>query len=83
MLRELGVESIELMTNNPLKLDGLRELGIRVEKRVPMLVAANPFSAPYLEVKRKRMQHEIPSNALASEVAEAPPDDGSGEPAPH
>ncbi len=72
MLRELGVESIELMTNNPDKIDSLRELGIKVEKRVPMLVAANPFSAPYLEVKRRRMQHEIPSNALNSEVSEAP-----------
>jgi GTP cyclohydrolase II len=74
MLRELGVESIELMTNNPDKIDSLRELGIKVEKRVPVLVAANPFSAPYLEVKRRRMQHEIPSNALNSEV-EAPPDE--------
>jgi GTP cyclohydrolase II len=82
MLHELGVESIELMTNNPLKLDGLRELGIKVEKRVPVLVAANPFSAPYLEVKRRRMQHEIPSNAVNIAV-EAPADEGNGEPAPH
>jgi GTP cyclohydrolase II len=83
MLRELGVESIELMTNNPLKIDSLRELGINVEKRLPMLVAANPFSAPYLEVKRRRMQHEIPSNALNSKVADPQSEEGSGEPAPH
>src|SRR5688572_11032705 len=83
MLRELGIESIELMTNNPLKIDGLRELGIVVEKRLPMLVAANPFSAPYLEAKRRRMQHEIPSNALNARVENPPSDEGNGKPARH
>jgi GTP cyclohydrolase II len=62
MLRELGVESVELMTNNPKKIESLRELGIQVIKRIPTHVAPNPFSAPYLEVKRRRMKHELPSN---------------------
>jgi GTP cyclohydrolase II len=62
MLRNLGVESVELLTNNPLKLDALRELGVHVERRVPVLVPANPFSASYLEVKRRRMQHDLPSS---------------------
>lgn len=60
ILNELGVQSVELLTNNPEKLDSLRKLGISVEKRVPVLVAANPHSAYYLEVKRRRMQHELP-----------------------
>jgi GTP cyclohydrolase II len=64
MLRALGVESVELLTNNPLKLDALRRLGIHVERRVPVLVPANPFSASYLEVKRRRMQHDLPSTAV-------------------
>ncbi|HEX3774417.1 MAG TPA: GTP cyclohydrolase II [Polyangiaceae bacterium] len=62
MLRELGVESVELMTNNPTKVDELTQLGITVEKRLPVLIPANPFSASYLEVKRRRMQHELPSS---------------------
>ena len=66
MLRNLGVESIELLTNNPLKLDALRELGVHVERRVPVLVPANPFSASYLEVKRRRMQHDLPSSPAPS-----------------
>ena len=48
-----------------------------------MLVAANPFSAPYLEVKRRRMQHEIPSNALNARVESPPTDEGNGKPASH
>src|SRR5450432_955698 len=62
MLLELGIESIELMTNNPAKVDELRALGITVEERLPVLIPANPFSASYLEVKRRRMQHELPSS---------------------
>jgi len=69
MLRELGVSSIELMTNNPKKIESLSELGIQVVKRIPTHVVPNPFSAPYLEVKRRRMRHELPSSPQAS----APP----------
>jgi GTP cyclohydrolase II len=65
MLRNLGVESVELLTNNPRKLDALRALGVHVERRVPVLVPANPFSASYLEVKRRRMQHDLPSSPAA------------------
>ena len=69
MLRELGVESIELMTNNPAKVAELRKLGVTVEKRLPVLIPANPFSASYLEVKRLRMQHELPDpSAVAPET---------------
>ena len=80
MLKNLGVESIELMTNNPDKIDQLRTLGITVEKRIPALVAANPFSAGYLDVKRRRMAHEIPANVVAT--GHQLPDD-SGRPALH
>lgn len=61
MLRDLGIESVALMTNNPAKVDDLRRLGITVESRLPVLIPANPFSASYLEVKRRRMAHELPA----------------------
>jgi GTP cyclohydrolase II len=72
MLRELGIESVELMTNNPRKIEDLSELGIPVERRIPAHVAANPFSAPYLEVKRRRMQHELPSSPFHGEPSREP-----------
>ena len=73
MLESLDIGSIELMTNNPEKIESLQELGIRVERRLPMLVAANPFSASYLEVKRRRMRHQLPAAPTSAEV-EAPGD---------
>ena len=69
MIRALGIGSVHLMTNNPLKVDGLSQLGIQVTRRIPVVVKANRYSAGYLEVKRRRMQHELPSNAT-----HAPPD---------
>jgi len=60
ILRDLGVESVELLTNNPDKVSALTRLGIAVEKRVPVRIAANPFSAGYLEVKSRRMDHDLP-----------------------
>lgn len=66
MLEHFSVESVELLTNNPDKVEQLSSLGVTVEKRVPVLVAANPFSAGYLDVKRRRMAHEIPANVVSS-----------------
>lgn len=59
ILRHLGVGSIELMTNNPEKMESLRALGVSVERRIPVLVEANAFSRGYLEVKRERMRHDL------------------------
>jgi GTP cyclohydrolase II len=67
MLRELGVESVEIMTNNPAKVDSLKRLGIVIERRLPVLVPATPYSAGYLETKRRLMQHELPSNPTPPE----------------
>lgn len=60
MLDELGVKSIEIMTNNPEKEEAMRKLGIVVEGRAPSLITPNQFSAPYLEAKRARMGHALP-----------------------
>ncbi len=57
VLKWFGVESIKLITNNPDKLQQLRDLGIKVTGRIPVIVAANPHSAGYLKVKRERMDH--------------------------
>ncbi len=61
MLAYLGVESVRLMTNNPAKVDGLRELGVEVTGRIPVVVAMNPLAASYLDTKRRRMSHVVPA----------------------
>jgi GTP cyclohydrolase II len=61
MLQHLDVASIRLMTNNPAKVDALQALGVKIERRAPSLVGHNAFSAGYLEAKRLRMGHSLPS----------------------
>jgi GTP cyclohydrolase II len=59
MLRLLGVRSIELITNNPLKLAGLTEAGVKVRGRIQLPSPANPHNVEYLRVKRERTGHLI------------------------
>jgi GTP cyclohydrolase II len=60
MLEHLGIASVRLMTNNPTKVASLRNLGVAVVGRVPIVVAPNAHSARYLEAKRVRMDHDLP-----------------------
>ena len=59
MLRLLGVRSIELVTNNPLKLAGLTEAGVKVRGRIQLPSPANPHNVEYLRTKRERTGHLI------------------------
>src|SRR5512139_2945716 len=59
MLRLLGVRSIELVTNNPLKLSGLADAGVKVRGRIQLPSPANPHSVEYLRTKRERTGHLI------------------------
>lgn len=59
ILKDLGVKSVELMTNNPLKIDGLEKYGIKVSGRRPIQVAATPYDLFYLKTKQKKMGHLI------------------------
>ena len=57
ILRDLGVASVRLMTNNPAKIDGLRQAGVVVSDHEPHWVAASDLSHGYLEVKRSKLGH--------------------------
>lgn len=64
MLAHLDIKSILIMTNNPEKISALRALGVVVNGRLPLVIAPNPFSAGYLEAKRLRMAHDLPSRPV-------------------
>lgn len=68
MLEHFDVKSVELMTNNPAKVEALRALGVEVVRRVPVIVAPNPHSLGYLETKRARMAHVLPSVISSGEA---------------
>ena len=57
MLRDLGVRSVALMTNNPRKVQGLESDGIEVVRREPHEVEAHEHNRDYLATKQARLGH--------------------------
>ena len=57
ILRELGVASVRLMTNNPAKAAGLERAGVRVEAIEAHRVGEHEHNAAYLEAKRIKLGH--------------------------
>ncbi|RPJ95625.1 bifunctional 3,4-dihydroxy-2-butanone-4-phosphate synthase/GTP cyclohydrolase II [Rummeliibacillus sp. TYF005] len=57
MLRDLGIEKIRLMTNNPAKIEGITKYGIQVVERVPVEIEAEPENEKYLHTKKEKMRH--------------------------
>jgi GTP cyclohydrolase II len=62
MLAHFGVAGVRLLTNNPAKVTALRNLGVHVVGRIPIVVPANQHSSRYLEAKRLRMDHDLPTD---------------------
>ena len=59
MLKDLGASRVSLMTNNPRKVDGLRESGIEVAERIAVKAEPNQHNAEYLAVKARKMGHAL------------------------
>ena len=57
ILRELGVQSVRLMTNNPKKRAGLEQAGVRVDALEAHWVGESEHNADYLEAKRLKLGH--------------------------
>ena len=57
MLRDLGVDRIRLLTNNPGKFHALSGAGLEVVEQVPLRISANPHNDRYLQVKKEKLGH--------------------------
>lgn len=69
ILHDLGVHSARLLTNNPSKIDNLRELGIRVTERVPLQPQTiTDENLAYLMTKTQRMNHLLNPDMLAHKL---------------
>lgn len=57
ILRDLGVKSLRLLTNNPLKIEGLEDFGLTIKERVPIQMDFTPYDKFYLITKKNKMGH--------------------------
>ena len=59
ILRQLGVRTMRLLTNNPDKVYQLSGFGMEIAERVPIQIAATEYDRKYLETKRSKMGHML------------------------
>lgn len=57
ILRDLGIRSLELLTNNPDKVYQLEDYGMEIIRRIPIEIEANKYDRFYLKTKQERMGH--------------------------
>ena len=76
ILRDLGVRSVRLLTNNPDKVSSLTEYGVPVVERVPLTVRPNDHNLAYLLTKRDRMGHQLSGLPDLPTVAATPTTEG-------
>lgn len=57
ILQNLGVGGVRLLTNNPCKVDGLRQAGIDIVERLPLVVPPTSLSGAYLRTKQLKLGH--------------------------
>jgi GTP cyclohydrolase II len=57
MLRQLGYSKVRLMTNNPDKVEALKQFGIDVVERVPHAFPTNEHNEFYLSTKKAKSGH--------------------------
>lgn len=68
MLRDLGVSSVRLLTNNPEKQRQLVAYGMQVSSLVPLVVGVGTDNEGYLSAKRDRMGHRLPDSITSAPV---------------
>ena len=59
ILKDLHIQSINLLTNNPRKIDQLEKYGIAVRKRIPLEVTPNKNNKNYLKTKKEKLGHHL------------------------
>tara|TARA_B100000315_G_C14496453_1_gene550232 strand:- start:87 stop:689 length:603 start_codon:yes stop_codon:yes gene_type:complete len=59
ILADLGIKNIELMTNNPKKIEGLEKYGIKIIERIPLIIKPNAKNKKYLKAKKEKLGHYL------------------------
>ena len=64
ILADLGIKSMKLMTNNPKKIEGLGNYGIKIVERVPLIIKPNTTNKKYLQAKKEKLGHYLEDKGI-------------------
>jgi 3,4-dihydroxy 2-butanone 4-phosphate synthase/GTP cyclohydrolase II len=59
ILKDLGLSTIRILTNNPKKLVGIEAYGIKIVEQLPIVVPPNPYNYEYLKTKKEKLGHQL------------------------
>lgn len=59
ILHSLGIQKMNLLTNNPMKRIGLEGYGLEIVENIPLEVAPNEYNSKYMHTKKERMGHTL------------------------
>ena len=59
ILADLGLSTINLLTNNPKKIEGLEKYGIEIAERIPIIIKPNKNNKKYLQTKKEKFGHYL------------------------
>jgi len=69
ILKDLNIQSVKLLTNNPFKIEQLTQLGVNIVERVPIEVQPHNLNRKYLLSKRDRMRHFLSEDMFAETLS--------------
>lgn len=72
ILKDLKINSVKLLTNNPFKISSLETLGVQVSERLPILVKPNNCNSIYMKTKALRMSHILPKQSYQTDEQTEP-----------
>jgi 3,4-dihydroxy 2-butanone 4-phosphate synthase/GTP cyclohydrolase II len=64
ILRDLGVNKIKLMSNNPKKRTGLMGYGLEIVENIPLEIESNQYNINYLRTKKEKLGHKLTDEKL-------------------
>jgi 3,4-dihydroxy 2-butanone 4-phosphate synthase/GTP cyclohydrolase II len=59
ILKDLGLSTIRILTNNPKKVIGLEGYGLKIVEQIPIEVEPNPYNYHYLKAKKEKLGHKL------------------------